>query len=364
MKSLFQTIMSPIRDMVYSIVDILDRKYTKRILMTIPKQEHDGFTLYYWATDSPDTFFKQAVDALDFLKSIDLRRYQRAKSHMPNIVLAGFGYDHYKSNVRAFFVDTLMATPSIFAESIVHEATHAYLLDRGFKYNHDSRERHERICVSEQIRFQIKATMLDPAKTENQKIKSIQELKKGCEKTMETHWWVEKITQQRILNGLKKIFFKNCTTKLYYHTGKIWKEETFKNGNRHGPSKIYRKDGRLKCESHYENDLFHGDSKVYSDDGSVREGVYVHGSIEGTVTEYYPNGNVKSRTKYLNNQRDGKYEIFYENGVLKQEGFYTKNLANGQSKFYRDNGILKSTAEYIDGKIQGDAIFYKDNLDQ
>ena len=316
----------------------LDRYYHLLLFAVCQKREHDGFKLYCLYEEKSERFFSLTIQALGLIQESDPRRYKRVKKHLPNIAFVKYGMNCYKPPARAFYVDSLTADVRDFAAAIVHEATHGYLNDLKLKYNKETQEQHERICTMEGMRFLRKVILEDPLISEEEKKSQIEIIEKQPFQDLKTHWWDGKLSRQRMLNRLKTQFLRNTTTKLYYVTGELWLEETYKNGELHGVMRRYYKNGSIQCEDDYKNGL-----------------------LDGITTAYHMNGKIQSKTTNANGIHEGKFEQYFENGVLEQEGFYKNNAPNGQFKFYRENGTLASKANYIDGQLDGDCCFYDEN---
>lgn len=121
------------------------------------------------ADDEP--FFAAVQDALTLLEELDPRRLWRVQSQLRFIVnmeLRALG--QYDSAIQACQLD--FNRLRVFRERLgqqwlvaqvatilVHEATHGYLLQKGFTYGRDYRRRAEQLCVREEERF---VSRLDP----------------------------------------------------------------------------------------------------------------------------------------------------------------------------------------------------------
>ena len=105
-----------------------------------------------------DVFFQRIQHALDLIGRYDERRLERMKRDVKAIALGlpAFSYSFYAPSVAAVFLNAKLF-PAASAENIaavlVHEATHARLDQAGHRNHAESRERHERICIAEQLAF-------------------------------------------------------------------------------------------------------------------------------------------------------------------------------------------------------------------
>ena len=109
-----------------------------------------------------DEMFANLVEqCLLLIKTEDPRRYRRIQEHLTWIVGRGevaLGSGRYWSTFRACILNPNYAWDGDYlvaqrAGLIVHEATHGFLSDRGFRYTKDARVQIERICCAEQNRF-------------------------------------------------------------------------------------------------------------------------------------------------------------------------------------------------------------------
>ena len=96
--------------------------------------------------------------ALDLLELSDPRRFQRLQQHVRALQLVTLSVflGRYKPGSRTCQLDrrAVLDRPTIeTAATIVHEATHAVLSQRGIGYGREIRDRVERLCRLEELRF-------------------------------------------------------------------------------------------------------------------------------------------------------------------------------------------------------------------
>ena len=151
-----------------------------------------------------DAAFESLVEqCLLLVESSDPRRYKRIKRHLKWILGSrevARNCGRYMSIARACVLnpdpdrndDCFVAHQ---AGVIVHEATHGFLSDRGFKYDQDTRVQIERICCAEENRF---LSRLPPAHRD-----------KLCFEFDPGHWAESWYTPKwrRMLRELRRVFW-------------------------------------------------------------------------------------------------------------------------------------------------------------
>ncbi len=181
----------------------IDRIYHKLLFVVSTSRTFDGVTLYSIENDSG--FFEKANKALNILRSVDPRRYQRVQRYMPILAHVRQGGDFYKHSARAFYVQSKPDDPAFFASMIVHEATHAYLINKGFRYEKSVREQHERICAREQLAFIVKAINVQEHVPTSQKEEVIRQWKTWFEEQLASGWWHDKNTRRNQMKALREV---------------------------------------------------------------------------------------------------------------------------------------------------------------
>ena len=119
----------------------------------------DGLWIGTWEKD-PDAVLRRVEEALGVIKLYDRLRYNRITRDLERVwVRTLFGNDaQYSHAMRACqldvrFVVAATSSPAIIAAIIVHEATHARILNRGIRYEEAIRERVEAVCVRRELAF-------------------------------------------------------------------------------------------------------------------------------------------------------------------------------------------------------------------
>ena len=305
----------------------------RRVMLAIcPKKTYQGFTPY--ATEDEEKFFDLAAKALGKIESVDARRYKRVKQYINSIAYAKSGEDAYIKELRSFFVDTIQQNIEDFACSIVHEATHGYLLSKGFPYEEATAERHERICVKEQISF-YKMVTATKGLSDKEKEAEIECYRNTCNSLLKGRWWDSKIQREKGINLFKSYFFKKYIRQQHDANDHLLFECPVINGKKNGNFKQYYEDGTIAVE-----------------------GVYVSDLMEGLIKEYYPSGRLKAEWCSLKDKMEGKSKSFFENGTLKDDGKYKDGRAHGIHRYFREDGSLIMEATFENGDIVGEVKKY------
>jgi len=185
---------------------LLDYTCQRLLLGISQRREIDSFSVY--SVDGTQQFFKTATEAIALLRSKDPVRYERARRYMPVIAHVRQGFNFYKHAVRAFYVHEPSEDVPYFASEIVHEATHAYLQSRGYRYDHRSRKHHEQICTRQQLAFIMRVIQsqdhISPAQQED----LIRQWKEWFQQQLASEWWHERVTRQKQLGAIKELLLE------------------------------------------------------------------------------------------------------------------------------------------------------------
>lgn len=116
---------------------------------------HDILVSCSSTTTDCGLFFQRCVAALDLLRAFDRRRFERLRRDVRGIALTTRGGSYYDHSLRHIFldVDLIHNSPEYIAATLVHEATHARIYHAGVRNYSAQRDRHERLCISQEIAF-------------------------------------------------------------------------------------------------------------------------------------------------------------------------------------------------------------------
>ncbi|MEI6683311.1 MAG: toxin-antitoxin system YwqK family antitoxin [Bacteroidota bacterium] len=171
---------------------------------------------------------------------------------------------------------------------------------------------------------------------------------------------------------------------VFYESGNLHTEVTYKDDKKNGYLKEYAENGDLLKISKYVDDLLQPDAEEiqklevqneYYPDGKVRiSAMFRNGVPEGITREYNAEGIVEKSVLYKNGvvigegvikddgNRDGHWKDYYSDGSLKAEGNYDNGKQVGEWKYYHPNGKIEQTGKFSkQGKLEGTWKWYFDN---
>jgi len=102
-----------------------------------------------------ETFFAKCGTALQLIRTHDPHRFRRISHDVRVIALSNRGSSYYEPRLRAVLidVDVLKREPEYIATTLVHEGIHARLYWSGVRNYRRIPERHERLCIAQEIQF-------------------------------------------------------------------------------------------------------------------------------------------------------------------------------------------------------------------
>ncbi len=132
------------------------------------------------------------------------------------------------------------------------------------------------------------------------------------------------------------------------------RETNYLNGKLHGPERTWYKDGRLTYEAHYKWDLHDGDAISYFENGKIyRIETFVDGNYV-REQKWYANGNLWYENNYgLSHMMDGLHQAWYENGSPQQKCTYKNGDKDGLYQLWAENGILVKECTYKNNMMEG-----------
>jgi antitoxin component YwqK of YwqJK toxin-antitoxin module len=147
----------------------------------------------------------------------------------------------------------------------------------------------------------------------------------------------------------KETFFRDNRVyriRLYNESGKILKEDTYRDTNLNGSRILYYSNGNIKEKYNFNNlDVKVKKFTSYYHNGGLKSDIeYLDGALFGTCSWYYPSGNLMKIKDYLD---ETVYQIeYHENGSKKSEGSFDEDRLVGRWIFYDQNGKLFSEEVY------------------
>lgn len=182
---------------------------------------------------------------------------------------------------------------------------------------------------------------------------------------------------------------KHGLDKRWRRDGSLSETRTFSEGISHGMYRCWHPDGRLSLKLIFENNKIHGIKRRWNKGGElVLEKYFEHGIcipkkvftmlnnqivFSGILTEKYANGALKNAWiikdsklngickdwydnsqkklvhEFNNSVRTGPYELWYRDGQIKQRKFYKDGLLHGTCIDWDQGGAITSQKEYVNG---------------
>lgn len=178
--------------------NFLYRWLHKKYVSLLSETEYRGFHLFFRHDDA-----KTVVSGLKLLEELYPRGYNRALRFTSTIVETDMP-THYDKAAGACYLNLVDADPVEVAASLVHEATHAYLWKiRRIPYRGILREKHERICVSQQTKFM---NLYFATGNEEDAEKCRRAWKKYTDHALASAWWHESRLRRMLrFFGIRKL---------------------------------------------------------------------------------------------------------------------------------------------------------------
>ena len=163
---------------------------------------------------------------------------------------------------------------------------------------------------------------------------------------------------------------------IFYDSGNLHSEVTWKDDKKNGYLKEYAENGDLLKISKYVEDVLQPEAEEiqklevqneYYPDGKVKiSAMFRNGIPEGVKREYNADGIVEKSYLYKNgviigegiirddDSRDGHWKDYFADGTLKAEGNYENGKQTGEWKYYHQNGKIEQTGKFSkQGKPEG-----------
>lgn len=119
--------------------------------------------LWIGVSTSPATAIQQVNAALSLIKKYDPHRYKRIIDYLDRIWIRSLtgNIAQFNAHLNACEIDSRYLLeedppPAVIASIIVHEATHAWLEQRGIRYSEKLRQRIETVCIRQEQIFASK----------------------------------------------------------------------------------------------------------------------------------------------------------------------------------------------------------------
>ncbi len=93
----------------------------------------------------------------------------------------------------------------------------------------------------------------------------------------------------------------NNVGKTWHKNGRLWEEETYKDGKRHGSCKLWYPNGQLEVEATFKDGYLHGPYAAWYSNGQLCiEANYTNGKLHGLYRRYGNDGELLEVTYYVN----------------------------------------------------------------
>lgn len=132
-----------------------------------------------------------------------------------------------------------------------------------------------------------------------------------------------KVSEGKVVNKQYEGLWK------YYHEASpaIMTTENYVNGKLEGKRTVYYKSGKLAEETTYKAGIKNGAYKKYADNEKnvVLEAVtYNNGKLEGAGVYYNPDGSLASKGNFVNDEKKGVWEFYTDGKLAKKESYPLK----------------------------------------
>ncbi len=140
-------------------------------------------------------------------------------------------------------------------------------------------------------------------------------------------------------------------TNVYYNNGKLAAQGKYVNKKKDSIWSYYSYySGELTSEESYSNGELHGPKKTFYEEGQISEVKYFSdGVADGEWKQFFQSGKVKIKCAYQDGKMHGRYKAFYPNGVPYIVGRYKNGVKSGVWATYDEKGEVEKEIEYENG---------------
>jgi antitoxin component YwqK of YwqJK toxin-antitoxin module len=179
-------------------------------------------------------------------------------------------------------------------------------------------------------------------------------------------------TGEKLASGNYKDDKQSGRWSFFYKDGQKMTEGDFDEDQRTGPWVEFHPKGEKKSEMSYiiVNKVFpelgmterigvlNGPKTSYFPSGKVmKEETYREGDLTGVANEYYEDGKLKERSQYAGGKHDGSANTYWPTGKHKEQGGYRVGKKNGLWIFYHGNGMLHMKGQFQEDNQTGPWIY-------
>jgi len=131
-------------------------------------------------------------------------------------------------------------------------------------------------------------------------------------------------------------------------------------GKKTGVWKLYYESGNLKKQSTFKDDSENGEEIFWFENGKLeKKGSYINGKLNGKYEWYFENAQKKQEGFFVNGKEDSTWREWFENGNAKMVGHFTHFEKNGNWTWWDETGKITASKNYKNGLVTVD----KDNFD-
>jgi len=121
-----------------------------------------------------------------------------------------------------------------------------------------------------------------------------------------------------------------------------------------GKGLIYYESGNLKYEGSFKDGLFSGEGSLYYEDGPLYyKGNFDRNDFSGKGQTFYKNGNTEYEGDFLNGEYNGLGKLYNEKSVLIYQGNFVNRCYDGQGKLYDNEGNLSYEGKFCNNEFNG-----------
>ena len=129
-------------------------------------------------------------------------------------------------------------------------------------------------------------------------------------------------------------------------SGKIFREEHYKQGKKHGIFKEYDEQGNLTHQDEYNNDKLVGESLWFYPTGIIRERWTYIGEDKEECRIYWENGQLY-KVSYIGEKPHGEVREWYDNGNIMSITLYNKGEIVDEQRYYKDGKPMKKVGNVM-----------------
>ena len=152
------------------------------------------------------------------------------------------------------------------------------------------------------------------------------------------------------------------TFKFWNGNGQLISELLYSQKGEYAAVRIYYVGGVVKAEGRFHKRKKDGVWKYYKKSPHIlfKEESYKDGEKEGPWRVYFRSGKLTSELYWKNGKRDGSWKDFFENGDPHVEANFENGVLQGDYVVYYIGKIVAKEGEYVDGKMNGIWLFYNE----